>query len=205
MGLASYLKRTALGRYVKRLVRRESNPPAAPLLRMLRKLDPFEQPSSPVIPEPYRLVRYEPGDEVPWVDLLSASGEFGRWTRDRLEKEMLSTLLPDGGVFVLRGDQRVGCASACLMEAYRPNAVLMYVTALPEHRGRGLGQALVLETMRVAQREGFPGLILHTEKHRLAAVRTYIQLGFLPEFGTDVAGKQVWSDVLSRALPQGRD
>jgi hypothetical protein len=48
-------------------------------------------------------------------------------------------------------------------------------------------------------------MLLHTETHRLAAVRTYFQLGFLPEFGKEVAGQQVWSDVLSRALLQCRE
>jgi ribosomal protein S18 acetylase RimI-like enzyme len=81
----------------------------------------------------------------------------------------------------------------------------MYVAVLAEHRGKGLGQALVWETMRIAQHEKFPGLLLHTEAPRLAAVRTYFQLGFLPRLEQGVAGERQWSAVLSRALLQGRE
>jgi GNAT superfamily N-acetyltransferase len=170
---------------------------------MLRKLHPNEVLHASVIPAPYRLVHYAAGDEERWLELLNATNEFGVWDQKRLSHELLSTLLADGGIFVAYEDRLVGCASACLMPEYKPYAILMYVTLLPEHRGKGLGQALVWETMRVAQCEKFPGLLLHTEAHRYAAVRTYFQLGFLPQVGEETAGKRVWSNVLGHALLNG--
>jgi GNAT superfamily N-acetyltransferase len=167
---------------------------------MLRKLHPGESLQPAAVPEPYRLVRYAAGDEDHWLGLLNASREFGHWDLDRLRRELLSTLLPDGGVFLACDRRLVGCASACSMGEYHPYAILMYVALFPEHRGRGLGQALVWETLRVAQREQFPGLLLHTENHRLAAVRSYFQLGFLPRLGAGAAGKRQWGTVLSSAF-----
>jgi GNAT superfamily N-acetyltransferase len=204
MGLAHYLKQTGFARQVKSMLRvlpRRAS--GGLLLRMLRKLYRGEQLPPPPVQEPYRLLRHVPGDEEAWLELLNASGEFGCWNRDRLHDEIGATLLPEGGIFVARGNQLVGCAAACFMEQYQPYAILMYVTVLPEHQGKGLGQALVGETMRVAQRASFPGLLLHTENHRLAAVRTYFQLGFLPRLAEGAAGKRQWADVLSRALLQG--
>jgi len=204
MGLVYYLKQTGLGRQFKRMLR--AFPTKASqnrLLRMLRKLHPGELLQPPTLPEPYRLLHNAPGDEDRWLELLNASGEFGYWSRERFHQEIGATLLAAGGVFVARGNELVGCASTCFMEQYKPYAILMYVTVLPEHRGQGLGQALVWETMRVARQENYPGLLLHTEKHRYAAVRTYFQLGFLPQFGYEVAGQRLWSDVLSRALLNG--
>jgi mycothiol synthase len=201
MGLTLYLKKTPLAQGIKRLLRPRRKAP--PLLRMVRKLHQGEQLTAPAVPDPYRLLRHAPGGEAEWIDLLNASGEFGRWTAERLYAEVGAVLLPGGGVFAAYGDQLVGCAAACFMEAYRPHAVLMYVAVLPEHRGKGLGQALVWETMRVARGQGYPGMLLHTEPHRLAAVRTYFQLGFLPRLEAGAAGAALWADVLRRALLGG--
>jgi ribosomal protein S18 acetylase RimI-like enzyme len=203
MGLTSYLNKTPLSQGIKRLLRPRRK--ALPLLRMVRKLHQGEQLPAPAVPEPYRLLRHEPGDEARWVELLNTSGEFGTWTPERLYREMGAVLLPGGGVFAAAGDQLIGCAAACLMEEYRPYAILMYVALLPEHRGKGLGQALTLEAMRVAQAQKFPGMLLHTEAHRPAAVRTYFRLGFLPRLGEGAAGKREWFEMLNKALFECRD
>ena len=203
MGLATSLKRTRLARGVKSLLR--MLPQAAPnlLLRMSRKLHPDERLPPSTIAEPYCLRTYEPGAEDVWIDLLNASTEFGIWDRARLQREILATLLPGGGIFVTCEERLIGCASVCSMPEYRPNAILMYVALLPEHRGKGLGQALVWETLRVSQRLSYPAMILHTENHRHAAVRTYFQLGFLPQLAPGAADKKQWADILNKALLNG--
>jgi GNAT superfamily N-acetyltransferase len=175
-----------------------------PLLRMYRKLPAGELLPAPSLPGPYRLGCYRPGDESRWVELLNDSGEFGRWDAQRLAGELLSTLLHDGGIFLLHDGRLVGCASACAMSKFAPEATLMYVALLPEHRGKGLGQALVLETLRVCQRERCPGMHLQTENHRLAAVRSYFKLGFTPlAVAEGDAGRRQWAEVLERAFLQG--
>ncbi len=201
MGLATHLKRTALARRVKSLLRVR---PAQPLLfRMHRKLHADERLPLPILAESYRLRTYQTGDEEAWLDLLNASAEFGAWNRDRLQREIVSTLLPDGGIFAVHEGRLIGCASVCFMKEYSPHAILMYVALLPEHRGKGLGQALVWQTLRVSQREKYPAMILHTENHRYAAVRSYVQLGFLPQLAEGVADQRQWADMLSKALLGG--
>jgi mycothiol synthase len=201
MSLVSHLKRTTLASYARRALHRFlRRTPPAPLLRMIRRLHKGELLEPARVPGPFRLALYAPGDEQAWIGLLNASGEFGAWGPSRLSAEILSTLLPDGGVFAVHGGRLIGCASACCMEQYRPWAILMYVVVLPEYRGRGLGQALVWETLRVCQRCGFPGMLLHTEAHRLAAVRSYFKLGFLPQLEAGAAGERQWEVVLRRAF-----
>src|SRR5262249_806291 len=122
-----------------------------------------------------------------------------------LHDEMTRTLLNDGAIYVEHHGQPVGCAAVCGIDQYLPNAILMYVAVLPRYRGLGLGQALVWETMRVARQAGFPAFLFHPEDHRLAAVRTYFQLGFLPQLDDDAAGANQWSTVLRQALLHGRN
>jgi hypothetical protein len=43
-------------------------------------------------------------------------------------------------------------------------------------------------------------MLLHTENHRLAAVRSYFKLGFTPLLAAGAASEQQWADVLRRAF-----
>jgi mycothiol synthase len=201
MTLAYHLKQTVFGRCLKRMLGALRGTASAPVqLRMLRKLSRHEQLAPVNLPAPYELLRYAPGDESRWLELLEASGEFGAWTPRRLSEEVLATLLPGGGLLLAHEGRLVGTASACFLEEYQPHAMLMYVTVRPDHRGKGLGQALVWETLRVCHRQGFPGMLLHTDDHRIPAVRSYFKLGFLPEQGTGAAGERRWSRVLSKVF-----
>jgi mycothiol synthase len=67
----------------------------------------------------------------------------------------------------------------------------------PEHRGRGLGLSL---TSHVTERfliGGYERIQLHTEYYRLAAIKTYLKLGYVPNIGSpDVA--DLWREVCSQ-------
>ena len=54
------------------------------------------------------------------------------------------------------------------------------VCVLPEHRGRGIGRALVLASLHYFRDHGYRRAVLTTDDHRLAALRTYLALGFVP-------------------------
>jgi mycothiol synthase len=204
MGIIKVMKRISVACGAKKVVGAFSTQqPPIPLLRMHRKLPRGEQLPTRDVPAPYQLRCYSQGEESRWVELLNTSREFGQWGPERLNREILSTLIPQGGIFAVHKGELIGCASACFIPKYAPDAHLMYVALLPEHRGAGLGQALVLESLRVCQCENLPGMSLVTESHRLAAVRSYFKLGFAPLLGDTYAGRAQWSAVLSKAFLAG--
>jgi len=49
----------------------------------------------------------------------------------------------------------------------------------PEGRGRGVGEALMRECLRLAQEAGAPGITLHTTDMMEAAMRLYERMGFV--------------------------
>jgi len=49
----------------------------------------------------------------------------------------------------------------------------------PEGRGRGVGEALMRECLRLAQDSGAPGITLHTTEMMQAAMRLYERMGFV--------------------------
>ncbi len=170
-------------------------------LQMYRRLSPDEIIPAADLPAPFHLERYVKGDEERWLELLNSTGaELGWWDRKRLEKQTLSVLLPEGGIFVIREGKLAGCVSACLIDEFRPSATPMYMTVLPEYRGLGLGQALFQETLRVSQHQKIPGMVLNTQNKRLLGIRIYLKSGFRPQLGSGVAGRRQWSQVLARAF-----
>jgi mycothiol synthase len=165
-------------------------------------LDPIPVPEPP---SPYRLVGHSPGSEPAWAALLSESGEFGEWTVERLRQEMLANLLPEGGAFVECDGRLVACASACAFPAFEPDSVLMYVVTLREHRGSGLGRLVTAAVMEAARRGGYPGIVLQTDVDRLAAIRTYLRLGFVPVLDVDASMPSRWDAIMGRLRLQAAD
>src|SRR5688500_8751243 len=109
MGLTHYLKKIPLASRTNRMLRTlRRKVSQQPLLRMLRKVHPWENLPAASLQEPYQLLHYQPGDEERWMEVLTASGEFGGWTRSRLAAELLSSLLPGGGIFLAHNGQLVG-------------------------------------------------------------------------------------------------
>jgi mycothiol synthase len=174
------------------------SPQSIPQLRMERKFSIDEQLVLPGLHPDYRLLRYTPNCEEQWVQLINASGEFGIWNRDTLWTEMLSCLLPDGGILAAAGDRLVACSGAGFREEYDPYALLLWTAVLPEHRGKGLGLAVTAEALAVCQRAGYPGMILHTQDCRIPAIKTYLKLGFVPVTEGEPSAKQLWDSVLMR-------
>lgn len=156
---------------------------------------------APIVDPGYRLATYDPADralEQKWCEVLDKSGEFGTFTKKTLKSEILSTLLPRGGAFVFYGEELVACAAACSARQYDPLALLMFVVVLPEHRGKSLGAVVTLEVMSAALRAGRVGMLLHTDEHRLPAIKTYLKLGFVPETDWEPSARGRWEIVLER-------
>jgi GNAT superfamily N-acetyltransferase len=128
----------------------------------------------------YRLFKYSSEYKQQWIQLFNTSREFGHWNEDRFEEEMLEYLIP-GSEFLLADQQKIigSCAAFYLLD-YQPYAVLAYPVVLQEYRNQGIGKFLILHTLVSCQDAGYPGVLLHTDDYRSAAVNVYLQLGFQP-------------------------
>jgi len=132
------------------------------------------------------------------LSVINKSGEFGNMTALEFAEQVEHSVVPGGAILAREAltGTAVACASACDLTLFRPNAGLMYVATLPEHRGRGLGLSVVREAIRAANAAGFPGVALLTDDHRLPAIKLYLKLGFAPETGGDRALEARWRAVL---------
>ncbi len=151
-----------------------------PQLRMrrpdLRKLPPVR------LPEGCALRSYRPGDDAHWVRIIAES--FGEEADHISFEQRMRTdpaFRPERVFFITKDDDPVATASAYYKPTEDPAAgVLHYVGVLTEHHGRKLGYWVCLAALHRMAAEGRAAAWLSTDDFRAPAIKTYLNLGFLP-------------------------
>ncbi len=148
-------------------------------------------------PEAYALRTFRAGDAADHVRLMRAAG-FADWSRERLATDM-EKCLPDG-FFVIEHSPS-GRLAATAMSLQQPSAhhpfggELGWVAGDPEHKGKGLGCAVCAAATRRLLEGGYRDVYLRTDDFRLAAIKVYLKLGYVPFLcAPDMEGR--WRDVL---------
>ncbi|GAB3743114.1 GNAT family N-acetyltransferase [Microlunatus parietis] len=122
------------------------------------------------------------------------------WDIERVHRD----LLDDPTVtrtFVLReGDRIIATASArTLPDRYPGAGYLHWVATDPADRGRGIGFAVVVAVLHRFAAESLGASVLETDDHRLAAIKLYLRLGYVPQYPEpDHEGR--WSAIFPRLL-----
>jgi mycothiol synthase len=84
------------------------------------------------------------------------------------------------GSMVLLRESGVAVAAACALRRTDDWIELAWVAVVPGYRGRGLGQAICAALTRRVLSLGHTRLFGSTQDTRLAALRIYLTLGFVP-------------------------
>ncbi len=164
----------------------------APQLRMIRPhllhLPQLE------LPEPYHLTHWQLGWEEHWTRIIASS--FGA-TREQYAFDRVmridTAFAPERILFLCHEDEPVATASAWYNPSYRREVgILHYVGVLPEHQGKRLGYAICLAALHRMVQERRVRASLLTDDFRLAAIKTYLRLGFVPEVAGDASFAQRW-------------
>lgn len=94
------------------------------------------------------------------------------WWIDRLQSS--------GSVTFIAGSQ--SDSGMAVLGPFRspPDCGLYAVWVAPEHRGLGVGDALMSSVIAQARTQGVGRLVLHVGRHNLPAQRLYLKHGFLP-------------------------
>ncbi len=147
----------------------------------------------------YVVRTFRDGDEQSCCALMAAAG-FEGWDAKRLA-EWRDKALPDG--ILVAEHKASGVLAATAMAVHRPQpshpsgGELGWVAALPEHAGKGLGRAVCAAVVRRFLTAGYKRIYLQTDDERLAALRVYMQLGFVPFLcAGDHAGR--WKRVFGK-------
>ena len=183
-------------------------PVEAPRPRQLRMRRPtLEGLPELVVPAGYGLRTYLEGDERAWGEIMESPEGIGKeWPVEKVRASMMERpQFEAAGMFFATCDAEGGrpVASATAWRSPSTGEKTGYVhmvCALSEHRGRGLGRLVTLATLQYMRARGDEDVVLQTDDFRIAAIKSYLGLGFVPVYEEDPVSDHVarWSAVFER-------
>ena len=133
------------------------------------------------------------------VLLMAAFDEA--WDADRARAELLATadVVRTWVVEDPQGRLVATASERLLREEYPDSGYLHWLATAPEVRGAGLGSLVTRACLAGFAGRGLQKAVLETEDFREPAVRTYLLLGFVPEYRNDDERLR-WSALFPRLL-----
>jgi mycothiol synthase len=171
-------------------------PPTMAELQMIWPRTRLTQPPACHVPDGYFMRTYQSGDEAAFFELMERAG-FSGWNMTEFES-WLRRILPDGLYFVFHMSS--GQMAATAMAVHNPTrlhpfgATLSCVAAAPAYQGQGLGRLVSAAVTQRLLQAGYKEIYMETDDWRLAAIKTYLKLGWAPFlFQADMPGR--WKSV----------
>jgi len=144
----------------------------------------------------YRLRTYQPGDEPRFYKIMELAGWPG-WDDEKL-KPWLYRILPEGWFMAIHeeSDQIIStCMATHDHTWHKPFCGEVGWTAThPAHTDQGLGTAVVSAVTKRFLEAGYRNIHLYTEIWRLAALKIYLKLGYVPLIHSS-EDEGLWQDI----------
>lgn len=168
-------------------------------LQMIWPPERLQTPLTWNLPAGYTLRTYRHGDDEGYINLMRQAG-FSTWNADNLTA-VLKTSLPQGLFFIIY--DRTAQITATTVATHNPSELhpfggeLGWVAVSPAHQGHGLGQIASAAVTNRFMQAGYSEIYLRTDDFRLAAIKTYFKLGWIPLlFAPDMEAR--WNTVLEQ-------
>lgn len=132
------------------------------------------------LPDGLKLRTFLEGDVAGWAELMT--GSIGMWDEALTRRQFLAEpgVEGEGIFFLIRGADYVATATDKRLSL--PDVGYLHMVAVaPAHRGRRFGRCISLAALRHMYQRGCREALLDTDDYRLPAIRTYLDLGFMPD------------------------
>lgn len=167
---------------------------------LMRRPDLLNLSPLPRLPSGYALREAQPEDTPALAAVLDRAFADASWDEARAadtlneQQGVKQTLIVD-----FRG-RPIATASARLQpDRFPGSGYLHWVAVDPDHQGQHLGLLLSLAVLHTFNTLGCVDAVLETQDHRQAAIKTYLKLGFLPEY-RDEAHRERWAAITKATL-----
>jgi mycothiol synthase len=165
---------------------------------LMRRPDLEELPKLEV-PAEFTLRRLLPNEVVALACLLTRAFEVP-WDDDLVRKRLTEAPDVEAIYVVVHAGALVATASARIAaEEFPGSGYLHWVGADPDFQGKGLGRLVVLRVLLHFREAGLRDAVLETQDHLVAPLRTYLRLGFLPEYREE-HDRRRWSRAMPRLV-----
>lgn len=94
-------------------------------------------------------------------------------------------LVPEQDLFFVTDASGHRVATTAAVKHQSGEGYIHMVAALPECRGKGIGHAMLSHALQMLEARGCGVMTLTTDDFRLAAIKTYLDAGFLPVLWAD--------------------
>ena len=152
------------------------------------------------LPADYGMRTYCKGDEVHWARIISDSFGGRERTAEDTENEITNrdVFVPDGLYFATYRGTPVGTACAWRQSVDEKDVGYVHmVGVVAEHTGHKLGKWVSLAVLYYFRDNGFKCSMLDTDDFRISAIKTYLNLGFVPVYVEDGQIER-WSDIFEK-------
>jgi mycothiol synthase len=147
-------------------------------------------------PKGYALRPYQDGDAAHWARIISRAFRT-QCPPSVFWREIANQKLfrPERVLFLLHQGKPVGTATAWARPEFGSRAGYVHMVALlPEYTGKRLGKKLTTAVLWYFTEHGLTSAFLHTDDHRLPAIRIYLELDFEPVVESEDVRKR-WAEV----------
>ena len=149
------------------------------------------------LPPGYGMRTYQKGDEVHWANIISDSFGGKRRTAQDARNEITEQerFVPEGLYFAMHQGTPVGtaCAWRQTLDETEVGYVHM-VGVVSAHTGHKLGKWVSLAVLTYFRDSRFRCAMLDTDDFRIPAIKTYLNLGFVPVYLEKGQTKR-WRDI----------
>jgi len=137
---------------------------------------------------------FQEGDEAAWNHIISVSFASPYDFNDHMKKD--PAYKAERVLFALIDGVPVATAAAWQVDSVPADTGYLHmVGALPAYKGRQLGRVICLAALHRLQQEGFSKVGLNTDDFRLPAIKTYLELGFVPDLSIHESMQARWENI----------
>lgn len=171
------------------------------MARQLRMVRPnLEDLPELELPVGYGMRTYRKGDEVHWARIISDSFGGRERTAQDTENEITNrdVFVPDGFYFATHRDVPVGTACAWRQSVDEQDVGYVHmVGVVAEHTGHKLGKWVSLAVLCYFRDNNFKCSMLDTDDFRVPAIKTYLNLGFIPVY-VEAEQSERWRNIFEK-------
>ena len=138
-----------------------------------------------------------------WGDLLNREQGFGKWTPEKVKKEIVDLMIsPNAGTLLYYKGRLVGCSSTVDKSTKRKKiGIGMWLVLDSAHRGfKGFGHALTYRTLAFFVKAGYDKVYGYTDEKRLSALYIYLTNGAVPVYDS-LSSFFKWRRIFKRLKP----
>ena len=169
--------------------------------RQLRMVRPnLEDLPELELPVGYGMRTYRTGDEVHWARIISDSFGGTERTAQDTENEITGrdVFVPDGLYFATHQGVPVGTACAWRQSVDEKDVGYVHmVGVVAEHTGHKLGKWVSLAVLCYFRDNNFKCSMLDTDDFRIPAIKTYLNLGFIPVY-VEQGQPERWRNIFKK-------